>query len=192
MTRRRYQIPILILMSMMNLKRQSLQKAKKVTKPKKKKSNKKGKKAKDDETPQSAEDALAEMNRLKQHHRSLLADGYHCIVGVDEAGRGPLAGPVVVAAAYVPIDVAIPGITDSKKINEEEEREKLYEIIIANKKIKWEVVALDHEQIDEFNILEASMIGMRQCVHQLHDQLIKDKVFENGVDYALCDGNRDP
>merc|ERR1712048_984523 len=48
------------------------------------------------------------------------------------------------------------------------------------------------EQIDEFNILEASMIGMRQCVHQLHDQLIKDNVFENGVDYALCDGNRDP
>merc|ERR1712129_377282 len=152
----------------------------------------KQKKNKKNKTPQSSEDALAEMNRLKQHHRDLLADGCHCVVGVDEAGRGPLAGPVVVAAAYVPIDVAIAGITDSKKINDEEEREELYEIIIANDAIKWSVSVLNHEIIDEFNILEASMIGMRQCVQQLHDQIVAQKVFTNGVDYALCDGNRDP
>merc|ERR1712228_1119511 len=139
---------------------------------------------------ESNQDDLKEMNRLKEHHRKLLKSGYKCIVGVDEAGRGPLAGPVVVGAAYVPIDVNIAGITDSKKINDEAEREKLYEIIINTKQIKWSVAILDHEFIDEYNILEASMIGMRRTVKTLHDEMISEGL--NGIDYALCDGNRDP
>lgn len=112
------------------------------------------------------------------------------MVGVDEAGRGPLAGPVVVAAAFVPIDVRIAGITDSKKINEEEEREKLYEVIMATPAIKYSVAVLDHAAIDEHNILEASMMGMRDCVKKLNDSLVAEG--GDGVDYALADGNRDP
>merc|ERR1712228_946146 len=150
-------------------------------KPKKKIKNK---------NSESNQDDFKEMNRLKEHHRKLLKSGYKCIVGVDEAGRGPLAGPVVVGAAYVPIDVNIAGITDSKKINDEAEREKLYEIIINTKQIKWSVAILDHEFIDEYNILEASMIGMRRTVKTLHDEMISEGL--NGIDYALCDGNRDP
>eukprot|EP01083_Nonionella_stella_P272789 925164_1 len=129
-------------------------------------------------------DSKTEINRLKSKHRSLLESGYKCIVGVDEAGRGPLAGPVVIAAAYVPIDIFIDGITDSKKINAESEREKLYEIITSTKEIKYSVTIFDHKIIDEYNILESSLMGMRQCVQKLHDEI--------GVDYALCDGNRDP
>eukprot|EP01083_Nonionella_stella_P064561 168384_1 len=132
-----------------------------------------------------------EMDRLKSKHRELLKEGYKCVVGVDEAGRGPLAGPVVVSAAFVPIDIRIDGITDSKKINDESEREKLYEIITATKEIKWSVTVLDHDVIDEYNILESSMMGMRQCVQKLHDQLVEEE-GNNGVDYALADGNRDP
>jgi len=140
------------------------------------------------------EETRKEIERLKWKHRELLSQGYKCIVGVDEAGRGPLAGPVVIAAAYVPINIYIDGITDSKKINEESEREKLYEIIINTKEIKYSVSILDHTIIDEYNILESSLMGMRECVQKLNDKLINDSSDSNGygIDYALADGNRDP
>merc|ERR1712013_71548 len=127
---------------------------------------------------------------LKAKELELLGLGFECVVGVDEAGRGPLAGPVVIGAAYVPLHVRIEGITDSKKINDEVEREKLYEEIQAHPEIEYSVSVLDHEAIDEHNILEASMIGMRECVQKLHDQLVAKG--KKGVDYALADGNRDP
>lgn len=138
----------------------------------------------------SVSDSDSLIDTLKSKHMELREAGYRCVVGVDEAGRGPLAGPVVIAAAFVPIEVRIDGITDSKKINEEEEREKLYEIIMATPSIKYSVAVLDHEAIDEYNILEASMMGMRECVQKLHDSLVAEG--EKGVDYALADGNRDP
>ena len=80
------------------------------------------------------------------------------IFGVDEAGRGPLAGPVVAAACYLPSN--IPGITDSKKITDEEERERLYELIIKAKGVRWAAAIVDAQKIDEINILQATMLAM--------------------------------
>eukprot|EP01083_Nonionella_stella_P277330 942767_1 len=108
------------------------------------------------------------MDLLKSKHRELLKEVYICVVGVDEAGRGPLEVPVVVSAEFVPIDIRIDGITDSKKINDESEREKLYEIITATKEIKWSVTVLDHDVIDEYDLFDFSMIGMIHWVQKLH------------------------
>lgn len=79
-------------------------------------------------------------------------------MGVDEAGRGPLAGPVVAAAAIVPSDIH--GITDSKKITKEDDREALYEAITASPKVRWAVAVMDAPFIDKVNILQATMRGM--------------------------------
>ena len=84
-------------------------------------------------------------------------------MGVDEAGRGPLAGPVVVAAAVVPH--SIPGITDSKLLAKEEDRERLYEQLVASPNIQWAVAVIDAARIDEINILQATMEGMRLAAH---------------------------
>eukprot|EP00483_Globobulimina_turgida_P004491 UN04500 len=64
-------------------------------------------------------------------HKNLLLEGYESIVGVDEAGRGPLAGPVVVCACFVPLNIIINGVNDSKQLNEFE-REEIYEKVIKN------------------------------------------------------------
>ena len=80
------------------------------------------------------------------------------VIGVDEAGRGPLAGPVVAAAAIVPID--IDGITDSKKITKEQDREDLYKAITESANVRWAVAVMDAPFIDKVNILQATMRGM--------------------------------
>jgi len=87
------------------------------------------------------------------------------IMGIDEAGRGPLAGPVVAAAAIVP--ATINGITDSKKITCEDEREKLYEQIIASPDVTWAVAVVDALRIDEINILQATMEAMSMAASAL-------------------------
>eukprot|EP00579_Thalassiosira_antarctica_P008529 CAMPEP_0201877736 /NCGR_PEP_ID=MMETSP0902-20130614/9082_1 /ASSEMBLY_ACC=CAM_ASM_000551 /TAXON_ID=420261 /ORGANISM="Thalassiosira antarctica, Strain CCMP982" /LENGTH=378 /DNA_ID=CAMNT_0048405247 /DNA_START=122 /DNA_END=1255 /DNA_ORIENTATION=+ len=84
------------------------------------------------------------------------------IIGVDEAGRGPLAGPVVCAAAIVPTNIA--GIIDSKKITKEEERERIYEELIASPDIRYAVAVVNAQRIDEINILQATLEGMRMAV----------------------------
>ena len=84
------------------------------------------------------------------------------IIGVDEAGRGPLAGPVVAAAAVVPTNVH--GIIDSKKITKEEDRERIYEELIASPGIRYAVAVISAQRIDEMNILQATLEGMRLAV----------------------------
>jgi ribonuclease HII len=84
------------------------------------------------------------------------------VIGVDEAGRGPLAGPVVAAAAIVPTNIS--GIIDSKKITNEVERERLYEELIASSNIKYAVAVISAQRIDEINILQATLEGMRMAV----------------------------
>lgn len=84
------------------------------------------------------------------------------IIGVDEAGRGPLAGPVVAAAAIVPTNIH--GIIDSKKITKEEERERIYEELIASPGIRYAVAVVSAQRIDEINILQATLEGMRMAV----------------------------
>ena len=83
------------------------------------------------------------------------------VIGVDEAGRGPLAGPVVAAAAIVPTNIA--GIIDSKKITKEEERERLYEELIVSPGIRYAVAIISAQRIDEINILQATLEGMRMA-----------------------------
>ena len=88
------------------------------------------------------------------------------IAGIDEAGRGPLAGPVVAAACIMPLDTIIDGINDSKKLSEKK-REELYEQIVRCA-LSYSCVSIDHNVIDEINILEATKRAMKECVETLN------------------------
>ena len=102
---------------------------------------------------------------LKQHEEELHKKGFEFICGIDEAGRGPLAGPVVVAAAIMPKKSFIEGVNDSKKLSEKK-REKLYEQI-TNEAIAWSVAVIDQKEIDELNILNATKKGVTICIQEL-------------------------
>lgn len=108
------------------------------------------------------------------------AKGYKSICGIDEAGRGPLAGPVYAAAVILPLDLEIDGLNDSKKLSEKK-REALFDII-CEKAISYSIGIATEEEIDEINILNATFLAMRRAVDGLH---IKP-------DYALIDGNQHP
>ena len=89
--------------------------------------------------------------------------GFQAIAGADEAGRGPLAGPVVAGACIVPLDCGIQGIHDSKKLNREQ-LEALFEQLTTHPEIAWATCILDARRIDEINILAASMEAMAIAV----------------------------
>ncbi|KAF1316498.1 Ribonuclease hii, partial [Globisporangium splendens] len=110
-----------------------------------------------------------------------VAKGYKTVVGVDEAGRGPLAGPVVAAACYVPLDVVIEGVHDSKKLNEEQ-REALYELLTSHPRIQYAVHINSAQRIDEINILQASLESMVKASEALAQK----------PDFVFVDGNRMP
>ena len=112
------------------------------------------------------------------HEDAARAQGFSLICGIDEAGRGPLAGPVAAAAVILPADCTIEGLDDSKKLTEKK-REALYDVI-CREAVAYAVAMVDHQTIDEINILEATFVAMRQAVEQLPVQ----------ADYALVDGNR--
>ena len=117
---------------------------------------------------------------LWEIENSYYAQGYARICGVDEAGRGPLAGPVCAGACILPRGLEIDGLNDSKKLSEKR-REALYEII-TQKAIAWAVCMVDEKTIDEINILQATFRAMRGAAAQLDPQ----------PDFCLVDGNRDP
>jgi ribonuclease HII len=119
----------------------------------------------------------------KYHENSRREKGYKRVCGVDEAGRGPLAGPVIAAACILPEGVQIEGVDDSKKINSEEERELLYEAIMEDKRIETAYWICDEKRIDQINILEATMECMRKSTEMLPG---------GPVDWALIDGNKIP
>ena len=106
--------------------------------------------------------------------------GYELICGTDEAGAGPLAGPVYAAAVILGRDTVIEGLNDSKKLSEKK-REKLFSEIIAKAKA-YAIVDVSETSIDEINILNARMLAMRQAVAAL----------DLKPDFLLVDGNRDP
>ena len=106
--------------------------------------------------------------------------GYKFICGVDEAGRGPLAGPVCAAAVILPPDCIIDGLNDSKKISEKK-REMLFEQIIQ-KAVSYSVAYGTLEEIEKYNILEASYLAMNRAIDGLSQK----------ADFALIDGNRIP
>ena len=114
-----------------------------------------------------------------QYENALQAQGYRYIAGVDEVGRGPLAGPVVCAAVIMPLndDELIIGVDDSKKLSEKK-RETLAEEI-KRKALCYTVVEIDEKTIDEINILEATKLGMKKAIESL----------EISPDVVLTDGN---
>lgn len=115
------------------------------------------------------------MNELFLYDQALKTD-YPVLCGVDEAGRGPLCGPVCCAAVVLKDDFICEEINDSKKISEKK-REKLFDIIIENC-LSYSIIFVDSHTIDEINILNASLLGMKQAVKQLN--LTPDLVIVDG------------
>ena len=120
---------------------------------------------------------MSEIN-LWAIENSLYAEGYKMICGVDEAGRGPLAGPVCAAAVILPKGLELPGLNDSKKLTDKKRRELFP--IIKEQAIAYGIGLASHEEIDEINILQATYLAMERAIAQL----------EGKADYALIDGNR--
>ncbi len=112
-----------------------------------------------------------------EYEETLKEDGYLSVCGVDEAGRGPLAGPVVAAACILPIGCEIDGLNDSKKLTEKK-REQLFDEI-KEKAIAYSIAMATNEEIDKFNILNATMIAMVRAIDGLSVK----------ADFALVDGN---
>ena len=111
---------------------------------------------------------------------SFIDENTKIICGVDEAGRGPLAGPVCAAAVILPEGLEIEGVNDSKKLSEKK-REQLFDVI-KEKAVSWCIAYGSLEEIEEFNILEATFLAMNRAIEGLD---IK-------ADFALIDGNRVP
>ena len=99
---------------------------------------------------------------LKKIDKEFFDMGMRYVCGIDEAGRGPLAGPVVVASVIMPENSMIEGVNDSKKVSESK-REKLYDIIL-NEAISYGVGIISQEEIDEINILQATKKGLTEAI----------------------------
>ena len=125
---------------------------------------------------------------LKKIENEIYKTGVRTICGIDEAGRGPLAGPVVVAAVIMPKDSFIEGVNDSKKVSEKK-REALYEQI-TDEAIAWGVGIIDQKEIDEINILNATKKGLTTAIKELKvkpDRIIVDaldKIDTLGIPYT--------
>ncbi len=115
-----------------------------------------------------------------EYENLLKEQGYSLVAGIDEAGRGPLAGPVFAAAVILPDGLDDLGINDSKKLSEKK-RDALFELI-KEKALAWSVASASEKEIDEINILNATFLAMRRAVESLE---IKPQI-------ALVDGNRKP
>ncbi len=115
---------------------------------------------------------------LFEYDISVKGEGYNIICGVDEAGRGPLAGPVYACAIIMKEDFIIPEVNDSKKLSEKK-REALYDLILENA-LAYSVASVSEKEIDEINILNATMKAMEMAINGL----------ELKPDLALIDGNQ--
>ena len=107
----------------------------------------------------------------------VISEGYHMVCGVDEAGRGPLCGPVVAAAVILPVGLYIEGLNDSKKLSEAK-REKIFDII-TKEAVAYAICEASVEEINSTDILSASLLAMRRAISSL----------SISADYALIDGN---
>jgi ribonuclease HII len=118
------------------------------------------------------------MTDMLEFERKYAAEGYKLICGVDEAGRGPLAGPVCAAAVVLPVNAEIPGLNDSKKLSDKKRRELFP--VICEKAVAYGIGFADHKEIDEINILQATYLAMERAIANLSVK----------PDFALIDGNR--
>jgi len=115
---------------------------------------------------------------MRTHEREAEQSGYRCVAGVDEAGRGPLAGPVVAAAVVLPQELSFPGLRDSKKLSPAL-RERWY-VEIQNNCLGMGIGIVDENTIDTINILQAALLAMKRAVDQVSIP----------IDFLLIDGNR--
>ena len=125
----------------------------------------------------SEEQELLRQGKMKETERRLEKEGYKFIAGVDEAGRGPLAGPVYAAAVILPPDIRLDGINDSKKLSPKK-REELFDEI-TKKAVCYAIFSVDEKKIDEINILNATHMAMNGAVNSLSKK----------PDYVIIDGN---
>lgn len=125
-----------------------------------------------------SQEELARQRQMMIYEEECRKKGFRFIAGVDEAGRGPLAGPVYAAAVILPEDARIPGINDSKKLSEKK-REALFDVITQTA-IAYSVYSVDEKTIDEINILNATFQAMNGAVQNLSVR----------PDFVLIDGNR--
>lgn len=109
----------------------------------------------------------------------LFSQGYAAVCGIDEAGRGPLAGPVCAAAVILPKNLEIPGLNDSKKLSDKRRRELFP--IIQQQAIAYGIGFASHEEIDEINILQATFLAMKRAL----------AAMETKPEFVLIDGNRE-
>lgn len=122
---------------------------------------------------------IERLNVLKEFEKKLYEAGLQYIAGIDEAGRGPLAGPVVVGIAIMKPDSFIEGVNDSKKVSEKK-REKLYEQIIEEA-IDWAVGIVDQNEIDEINILNATKKALRMAISNL--KVKPDRILVDALEH---------
>ncbi len=115
-----------------------------------------------------------------EYEQNALSKGYKAICGVDEAGRGPLAGPVCAAAVILPANTFIDGVNDSKKLSEKK-REALFDVI-KETAVSYCIAYASVEEIESINILNATMLAMKRAVEGLDVK----------ADYAMIDGNKMP
>lgn len=118
-------------------------------------------------------------NNMWQIEEELFAQGIVSVCGIDEAGRGPLAGPVCAAAVILPPHLEIPGLNDSKKLSDKRRRELMP--VIKEQAIAYGIGMASHEEIDRINILQATFLAMERALAQL----------EGKANFALIDGNRE-
>jgi len=119
------------------------------------------------------------LEKLTELEKAARAKGYTCVVGVDEAGRGPLAGPVVAAACFIPAGIFFPGINDSKLLLPAK-RKALFAQLTNHESVVYGIGIVEHTVIDQINILQATLQAMREAVQNLPMQ----------PDCVLVDGNR--
>lgn len=120
---------------------------------------------------------MSETN-MWQIENSYFDQGVQLICGVDEAGRGPLAGPVCAAAVILPANIDIPGLNDSKKLSDKRRRELFP--VIKERAVAYGIAFADNTEIDEINILQATYLAMERAINQLNVR----------PELALIDGNR--
>ena len=137
--------------------------------------------------------------QIFQEERKLWKKGYYCVVGIDEAGRGSLAGPVI-AAALIDLRLKISDLRFLKKIKDSkklsfQKREELYRVLNKHPNIKWGIGRVSEKVIDKINILEATKLAMKKAVQNLEKKLQKLN-FHNFkqkkktlIDYLILDGN---
>lgn len=119
---------------------------------------------------------------LWEYERKLKTEGYKVIAGTDEAGRGPLYGPVVAACAVLPDDFELEGLTDSKKLSEKK-REKFYDYIVEN--TVWATGIVSAKEIDEINIYEASRKAMMIAINKVREKIKVDYVITDAMPIDL-------